>query len=91
VLAVPLWISTAFIIAALATGVGRVSVLAAACLLPVIATILAIVYVMFITAPIASNSTAPIIVPIAFIWTMLGSVPGSFAGLSLRNLLARSK
>jgi len=88
-LAIVIWIGVAFLIAALVTAVIRTSAILTGCLLPVAAALLAIVYVMFFVARIPQNSTAPVIVPFAFIWTILGSVPGSFAGSALRNLIEK--
>lgn len=90
-LAIAIWIGVAFVIAALVTALTRASATLIGCLLPVAAALFAIVYVMFFVAHIPQNSTAPIFIPLAFVWTALGSVPGSFAGLSLRGLITRFK
>ena len=90
-LTVAIWIGVSFVIAALVTALTRASALLTGCLLPVAAAVLAVVYIMFFVAHVPQNSTAPVIVPFAFIWTVLGSVPGSFAGLSLRELITRFK
>jgi hypothetical protein len=90
-LVVAIWIGAAFVIGALVTALTRASAMLTGCLLPVAAALLAIVYLMFFVAHVPENSTAPVFIPFAFICTVLGSVPGAFAGLPLRDLISRTK
>ena len=90
-LTVSIWIAASFVIAAAISGRTMASAILTACLLPVAAAVLAIAYATLIVAPVPQNSTAPIIIPWALILTILGSVPGSLAGLSLRDWLKDQK
>jgi hypothetical protein len=83
-----IWIGVPFILAALMTGLFRVSAVLISCLLPIAAALLAYLYITFFVAPVASNSTAPVIIPFAFIFAVVGGVPGAFAGLSVRDMVS---
>jgi hypothetical protein len=86
-----IWLGASFVIAAAISGRTMTSAILTACLLPVAAVLLAIAYVELVAAPVPQNSTAPIIIPWALILTVLGSVPGSVAGWSLRDWLSDEK
>ena len=88
-LAIVIWIAASFVIAAAISGRAMASAILTACLLPVAAVVLAIAYVEFVVAPIPQNSTAPISIPWALVLTVCGSIPGSVAGLSLREWISR--
>jgi hypothetical protein len=90
-LTIAIWISASFVIAAAISGRTMTSAILTACLLPVAAVLLAAAYVEFVVAPVPGNSTAPIIIPLALLLTVLGSVPGSVAGWSLRERIRDNK
>jgi hypothetical protein len=86
-----IWIGVPFVLAAMLTAFTRASAILIGCLLPVVALILAFAYLMFFVAHVPTNSTAPVIIPFAFICTTIGSLPGAVTGLSLRELVGRWK
>jgi len=85
---VVVWIAAAFAIAAAITGLTRASATVVGCLMPTAAALLAIIYVLFVVAAVASNSTAPVFIPFAAILTVAGSVPGAIFGQLLRKKLS---
>lgn len=86
-----IWIGIPFVVAAMLTSLTRASAILVGFLLPLGALVLAFIYLIFFVARVPTNSTAPIIIPFAFICTTIGSVPGVLTGLAVRELVCRLK
>jgi hypothetical protein len=54
--------------------------------MPVVATCFAFVDLALFVPHTSSNSTAPIIIPVAFFFGLIGGVPGVLAGLTVSQL-----
>lgn len=86
---IAIWIGFAFVLAALITSLTKAPPVPTGLLLPVPVGAAAIVYVMYFVPATASNSTAPVIIPFAFAWTLLGTLPGALIGPPLRDAFTR--
>ena len=84
-----LWIGVPFLIGMLITCLTKAPAILIASAMPVAAVAFAFIDLALFVAHTPENSTAPLIIPVSFLFGVVGGVPGVIAGLLLRWLTHR--